>query len=114
MPKKTKTSRPFTLRLTEKERSELERRSGSKSLGAYIRTCLFKTSASKANRSDVASLLRWLGKSDIAANVRELAQAARSGSMPVSPETSVELDKACQDILAIKSMLMKALGIKER
>lgn len=114
MPKEPKKTRPFTIRLTEKERTALERRSGRKSLGAYIRACLFKSSASKANKSDIASLLRWLGKSDIAANIRELAQAARSGSLPVSPETSAKLDKACQDILAIKSMLMKALGIKER
>ncbi len=114
MPKKAEKTRPFTIRLSEKERAELERRSGRKSLGAYIRICLFKPSVSKANRSDVASLLRWLGKSDIAANIRELAEAVRSGSLPVSPEISTKLDKACQDILSIKSMLMKALGIKER
>jgi hypothetical protein len=113
-------SRPFTFRLSADERWELEQRAGGQTLGSYVRACLFgdgvstRRSLPLPDRKALAGLLARLGQSDIAANLRIIAEAARNGSLPITPETLALIEQACRDIAAMKSMLMKALRIKER
>ena len=124
----TKAPAPFSLRLTPEERRELEERAGRQPLGAYIRERLFaakhggKTSDHRRARGQVsikdhqmlAQVLALLGQSRLASNLNQLARAANAGALPVTPETEATLQSAAEDVAAIKSLLMRALGIRER
>lgn len=119
-PKRTP---PFSLRLTREERRCLETQADGEPIGSYIRSRLFDSEesdrrpvrgASMGNdRTECARYLAHLGKSNIAKNLDELVRANRSGSLPLQAETETALLTACRDIAEIKSLLMKALGIKE-
>ena len=124
MPKtKTTETKPFSLRLTLEERARLERQAAGLSLGAYIRERLLGSGETSRrtrgkfpvrDHAALAQVLALLGRSELAASLATLARAASTGSLPVPPETEATLQKACQDVAAVKSMLMKALGIAER
>lgn len=62
----------------------------------------------------LAQVLALLGKTGLASNVAELAEAVRVGTLPVSEETETTLQAAYADIAAIKAAVMRALGIQER
>jgi len=123
---KQKTS-PFSLRLTAEERALLEARAAGRPLGLYVRHCLFGESARQSSgkalpegsarvvdRQALARLLALMGQRDMAVSLRQLAEAARLGALPVVPETRATLESACRDIAAMKRLLMAALGIAER
>lgn len=116
--------RPFSLRLTQAQRQELETRASGMPLGEYIRTQLFagQTAARPVNRrpnkpvkdhAALAEVLAKLGASRLASNMNQLARAANSGALPVTAETEAELRTACRGIAAMKAMLMTALGHRE-
>lgn len=116
------TTRPFSLRLTKEERLELDRRAAGMSLGAYIRERLFGPEVEPRStrgrfpvkdHQSLAKLLALLGRSKLGNSLRELARAAASGSLPVTPETEEALRTGVNDIAAMKRLLMAALGIKE-
>ena len=122
---KTKRPPPLSLRLTPDERRQLEDQAAGMSLGGYIRACLFggngpaikKQTHGQSRVKDhkaLAEVLAKLGASRFASNLNQLAKAANSGSLPVTPETESALQAACRDIRAIKRLLMAALGIQER
>lgn len=110
---------PFSLRLSEAERARLKAEAGNQPLGAYIRSRLLGEDAAKRRRSrrprideqTAARLLAELGKSRLANNINQLARAANSGSLPLTPETETALRRACADIQAIRHELMRALGL---
>lgn len=112
MPKKTKL---ISIRVMEAEHKALQKRANGLSLSAYIRACLFADTrlSSQDDKKLLAQILAKLGQSNIANHLRDLANLARSGSLPLTPETTAKLDQACQDIAEIKSSLMNALRIKE-
>lgn len=118
---------PFSLRLTAEERALLEARAAGRPLGLYVRQCLFGESARQssakalpagaarvADRQALARLLALMGQRDLATGLRQLAEAARNGALPVSPETRTMLESACRDVATMKRLLMAALGIAER
>ena len=115
---------PFSLRLTQEERRSLETRAGGEPLGSYVRERLFSHEESDrrpmrgrsavTDRKVISQLLGKLGQSGLATNIDELANAARIGVLPQAPETEASIRKAATDIADMKSMLVKALGIKER
>lgn len=121
---KVKRSAPFSLRLTQEERSRLESRANGLPLGTYVRAQLLGTDKAVQRRTRsrfpvrdhraLAQALALIGRSELASNMRELALVTRSGSLPVTPETDSALRNACADIALIKQLLMKALGIRER
>jgi hypothetical protein len=122
---KTKRPPPLSLRLTPDERHQLEDQAVGMSLGGYIRACLFdRNSPGIKNQTRIkipvkdhkalAEVLAKLGASRLASNLNQLAKAANSGSLPVTPETESALQAACRDIRTIKRLLMTALGIQER
>ena len=112
MPKKTKL---ISIRVMETEHRALQRRANGLSLSAYIRACLFAQTRTslRDNKKILAQILAKLGQSNIANHLRELTNLARSGALPLTPETTAKLEQACQDIAEIKSRLMNALRIKE-
>ncbi|PIR00617.1 MAG: hypothetical protein COV66_05535 [Nitrospinae bacterium CG11_big_fil_rev_8_21_14_0_20_45_15] len=111
---------PFSLRLTFEERARLEKDSAGMSLGAYIRSRLFDSEAPKRrtrgkhpvkDHTELGKLLGELGRSRIANNLNQLAKAANSGSLEVSPDTEQAIQDSCNDIQWIRRSLIVALGL---
>lgn len=114
-------TQPFSLRLTAEERARLEQEAGDMPLGAYIRSLAFRDDISrKRTRSKrpvkdhqtLAQVLAALGTSRIPNNLNQLAKAANSGSLPITPETEAMLKEACSATLWMRHALMQALGLK--
>ncbi len=118
-PTKNKTP-PFSLRLTEEERAQLDIDAAGMSLGAYIRSRLFDASLQKRKTRGkfpvkdhiaLAKILSELGRSNISENLNHLAKAVKTGSLPVSPETEQKISDCCRDIKHIRFILISALGL---
>ncbi|MCY0149351.1 hypothetical protein OEG84_16950 [Hoeflea sp. G2-23] len=113
---------PFALRLTDGERQELSRRAGEMALGSYIRAVLFAESeggkrhrGSRAPVKDhvaLAEVLACLGQSRIGESLKKLSEAAETGLLSFDPDAPVEIRRATQDILAMRLLLMRALGFQ--
>ena len=120
----SKPNPPFSLRLSAEERQRLEAMAGRQPVGAFIRDRLFGQQANLPRQrharstikddKSLSQVLARLGQSRLSSNINQLARAANSGSLPVTPETESALVSASRDIAAIKALLMKALGIRER
>lgn len=111
---------PFSLRLSFEERARLERAAAGLPIGAYIRARLFdgeiepRRTRGKRPVKDQEALgrvLGELGRSRLANNLNQLAHAANSGSLPVTPETEDALREACAEVRRIRADLVKALGL---
>ena len=113
--------------LEPEQKNELVRRAGRQSLSAYVRERLFaandnapakprrkRHSSPVKDHAALSALLAKLGKLDAAASLTDLARLARMGALPMSPETEAALTQACADVADIKSLLMKALGVRQR
>ena len=118
-----RTIPPFSLRLTFEERAKLERDAAGMALGAYIRSRLLdpETVAPRKrgkfpvkDHQALAQLLGLLGQSRLANNVNQLAKAANTGSLPVTPETEEALMSATADINHMRQLLIQALDIDAR
>ena len=116
------TPRPFSLRLSAKQRRDLEVRAGGMPLGEYIRSQLFASDAPRPpsrgprpvkDHKALAEVLARLGASRLSSNLNQLAKAANSGALPVTPETEEAVRQACRDIAAMKALLMQALGFTD-
>jgi hypothetical protein len=114
-------SKPFTVRLSDTERSDLEHRAGAMPLGAYVKCVLFDDGDKKEHRGPrapvqdraaMASLLARMGASRTAEWLAMLAHAAESGSLAVDAETTAKLHQACHDVLVVRLLLMQALGFQ--
>jgi len=117
----TSKPKPFSLRLTFEERAQLEKDAGDMPLGAYIRSRLFdddvrtprrKYRSPSVDTKALAQLLGALGQSRIANNLNQLARAANSGSLDLTPDTEAALKSACDDIREMRGLLLKALGFQ--
>lgn len=115
----------LSIPLTRDLKADLERRAGRLPLSAYARGMLFpandniprRARAHKYSRKDqqaLTAILARLGAMEVSASLHELARLARIGALPITPEVEAALLKACADIDAIKALLMKAIGIRER
>ena len=119
MTKKRNTQTiPFSMRLTFDERANLKARAGNKSLAIFIRSKLFdeieieNRKEKVKGRTACAKLLGVLGQSEIATNLETLAQAAKSGSLPLSPDTQDLISEALDAVHDMKRMLMNELGVR--
>lgn len=118
---KRKQGSPFSLRLSEAERAELERRAGSRYLGDYIRGQLFgdKARASKRRaprQTDIAyaQALASIGQSEIPANLRSMAASARIGALPLTPDLIETIETTCRKIQTACDGLIVKLGVKPK
>lgn len=114
---------PISLRLTEAERTHLEAQATDGNLSAFIRHRLFAPTEQVSRREvrnprvderQVAQVLAYLGASELASSLRDLAVAATSGALPCSPETEQLLTSSCASIADLRNALMNALGLFER
>lgn len=112
---------PLSIRLSDAERVQLERDAAGLSLSAYVKERVFGEDVPKPVRRGKApvkdhealgKLLAQLGASRLASNMNQLAKAAHSGALPVTPETKAALMRACDDIAAMRRMLMQGLGMR--
>lgn len=112
----------ITIRLKPDEYALLTAKAGTKPLSTVLRDLALKEAAERRksrthtptkDRKALAQTLALLGKSGISSTMAELAHGVRLGTLPVSEETETQIQAACADIAAMKSALMRALGIKE-
>jgi len=113
---------PFSLRFTPEEREWLDRTAAGMPLAAFLRALIFDeallSKRRKSRKSPVkdyevlATLQGELGRSRIANNLNQLAKAANSGSLEVSPDTEKALQDACADVRWMRHVLMEALGVQ--
>lgn len=61
----------------------------------------------------LGQLLAELGCSRLSANLNQLAKAAHSGALPVTPEVHQAILDASRDIRAMSDLLVQALGLPE-
>jgi hypothetical protein len=117
-----KTPPPFSLRLTFEERAELEKKAAGMALGAYIRERLLGEHAAPRrtrgkfpvkDHEALGRVLATLGQSRLSNNLNQLARAANTGSLPVSPDTEEALQAACAEVAALRAELLRALGSRE-
>jgi len=126
-PRQGKTRKLLSVPLSPEQHAELGVRAGCEPLSAYVRAQLFpandnnprpkrrpRGAAPVKDKVALAQLLALVGKSDAAGTLRELARLARIGALSITPETETAILQACADIAAMKALLMKGLGIRER
>lgn len=118
---KDKPLSPFSIRFTQEERQQLEYMAQGASLGEYIRSRIFGENAAirrtkgrfpVKDEEALSKLIGVLGQSRISNNINQLAKAANSGSLPVTPDTKKQLNQACHFIFWIRHQLIQALGLK--
>jgi hypothetical protein len=118
---KTKRPAPFSIRLSEEERAHLERKAGTRPLGAYIREKLLdgeETQPRKPSRAPtidyaaLAQVLGLLGKSQQIQCLFLLALAEEKNRLTMPEEECAALQAACADVRDMRVLLVKALGLK--
>ena len=121
---KRKRPSPFTVRLSEAERTYLEKQAGNLSLGSYVRQVLlqdFEHKETQARRrlhkpsvdqQKLSALLAGLGQSRIPHNLNQLAKHANMGTLETSEDTHRQLQEACAAILAMREALFVALNLR--
>ena len=118
--KTTKRPAPFSLRLSQDERTRLEREASGVPLGTYIKAKALGDKPVRMRRTGLpiedkkahAKALALLGRSHLSSNLNQLAHAVNIGVLPVTPETEAELFAALQDIRELRLLLVRALGLK--
>lgn len=111
---------PLSLRLTPDERASLERSAAGQPLGTFIKARLFAGEPAQRGRRHhpvrdqrtIAHMLALLGQSELAVSLRDLADAARSGSLDCDDAVTAALTAGCGDIQSLRQMLVAALGLK--
>lgn len=112
---------PFSLRLTEEERARLTHEAMGAPLGTYIKAKVLgsavpvrmrQSGLAVHDRESLAKVLALLGNSRLSSNLNQLAKLANTGSLPMTPETEVELKEAVRDVRSMSDLLMRSLGLK--
>lgn len=111
---------PVSLRMTFEEKANLEKAAAGMSVAAYIRWRLFDPKSPPPKRRAtmpikdhklLAKLLALLGHSRMANNINQLARAANTGSLPLTPETENALVVAAREIQLMRDLLIQALNV---
>lgn len=117
--KKRTAISPLTLRLTPEERTNLEELADGMTLSAYIRACVFAEETKRrksrprsvaADKKAVAEALALLGQSRIANKVNQLAYHANIGALDIGDTEQTQINETYEHVLAIRALLMTALG----
>lgn len=112
---------PFSLRLTEEERREIEAKAGGMALGAYIKSVVLsdagamyrrKTKPPVAEQQLLAEVLARLGQTRTASNLNQIAKHLNQGTLVLDEELAADLHRAVAEVAWMRVTLMRALGIK--
>ena len=117
---KKKRPSPFSIRLSDVERSQLLAEAKGAPLGAYVKAKalgtplrLRRAGYSIEDRQALAKALALLGNGELANSLNELAHAVSIGVLPVTPETEAALLEALDSVRDLRRLLVRALGLKE-
>jgi len=111
---KSKRLPPLSIRVTAAEKAQIKRNAGNTPISAYAKKRLLKADTRNVvMQKDVAQILAKLGQSGYAPNFAIMANATRHGALMATDDVAASILQACDDIAAIKSMLMRFLRIKE-
>jgi len=110
----TKRTPPFSIRLSDRERVEIERRSRAAglSIAGYFKSAALNQRPRKfrhpqVDRAELARLLGQLGR--VGNNLNQLARTLNTeGSVEIP-----ELTQALNDLSDMRAMVMSALGYRE-
>lgn len=107
----------LSVRMSRTERDALKERAGSDRISVFVRKQLFGKHASKRSgqpaKPQIAEILGKLGASGALAALKDLSEAAHHGTLELDHDQTIQIEIACGDIAEIKSLLMRALRIKE-
>lgn len=113
-------SKPLSVRFTDAEKARLADLAGGVPLGQFIRErALGEATEARAkvrqplkDAEPLGRLLGMLGQSRLSSNLNQLAKAANQGSLPVTKEVEDDLQAACAQIFEMRTLLLRALGLK--
>lgn len=112
------STRPFSIRLSETERRQLEQAAGTIPLGTFVRAHLLgeqpKRRTARKPVGDTVTLgkiLAAMGRSGLASSLTDLATAARLGTVALTPELEAAVEAACAEVRDIRRLLLRALGM---
>jgi hypothetical protein len=123
-------SSPLCLRVTAEEHRflvERAREGQHGSVSAFVRARVFgmiRSGGGDANvnalgRSSAAERLKMLaqvlgalGSSKALLHLTELAEAARIGVLPITPDVIRDIRAACDAVIDIRNLLLRALGVR--
>ena len=111
------TTKPLSVRFTDRERAFLRRKAQGKPIGTHIRDVVLadapkKTHVAKADPQKLALVLSMLGKSRLSQNLNQLAKAVNTGTLDPTPEVEEQIITACAAVMAMRATLLEALGLK--
>lgn len=123
--RQNKRPAPFSLRLSFEERTKLEKLAAGESLSSFIKRHVFTEDGqrnaappSKRGKAPVkdhillGQVLAALGRSRLSQNLNQLAKAVNTGNLPLAYDVEHDLKQACGDVHAMRSLLMRALGMQ--
>lgn len=123
-PRRATRPAPFSVRLSESDRSRLLAEANGVPLGAFIKAKLLdgqlpvapsrfrRSGLAVEDRTALAQILALLGRSHMSNNLNQLAHASKMGALPITPETEQELLAALRDVRELRRLLLLALGLK--
>lgn len=112
---------PFSLRLTETEREQLEAQAGGMSLASYIKSVVFAAEAPTyrkrrkppvAEQRLLAEVLARLGQTRTSNNLNQIAKHLNQGTLVIDDELELDLKAAIVEVAWIRATIMDALGVK--
>lgn len=119
--KKQPRPAPFSIRLTQEERSALDAKAGSMPLAAYIKSVVLASDAPTyrkrqkppvAEQQLLAEVLAKLGSSRTANNLNQIAKGLNQGTLVIDEELEADLNAAIAEVAWMRVTLMRALGVK--
>lgn len=123
MPIKKRRPAPFSLRLNDHERQQLEAQAGAMPLAAYIKSVVFSEEAPKyrrrrkppvAEQQLLAEVLARLGQTRTASNLNQIAKHLNQGTLLLDEELEADLHHAVAEVAWIRATLIEALGLTGR
>lgn len=117
-------TKPFSIRLTEDEKTLLLYRAATSRSVPMCGLILSngeisfqprrrRTKAPVKDHEGLARILAALGQSRIANNLNQIAKAVNIGVLPVTPETKQDIPVACSPVSAMRRYLLSALGMMD-
>jgi len=115
----TDRAKPFSIRLTPAEKATLEARAGGEPLSVFIRKVLLDDASGRRvirrqspvrDGAALGRVLATLGQSGIGKNLNALALQANAGTLYFDENTKAHVRQACDDLRAIRLLLLDALG----
>lgn len=110
------TTRPFSIRFTPEERAFFESCANGRPLDVFIRALLLEHACrekqipnSAEERAQLALILAALGRSDLAANLHIIAEAAQLGLLSSDQALAASLNEAIRNIQEMRDSLLLAL-----